>query len=419
MDGDPATTCRLLSEWEAERKPRSPVTDLVRFQTLVMALISVDCHGISFAKDQLGGPSKAEILGRAVGLGYSMRIHLRVIDPEPSPDMDPNSDDNVALRAWWVLVMLDRWNAVGMATPTLIGNDNIVTQPGLKHIVGEVVFTFIRKFPRTIVSSTCLTQLAGISYILGHIVPLAISPSMDPLSQGAALLGTFASGATQMLSWIFPDSQADPVLHLAYWHVRLLSELLSEERPQRSVNILQATKNIVGILAVNHGLLTPVTHHFTTIASLGLLELLHYQKTRDEAAKLAKDVLDYSIPPSPWNAAVRDKLAEHHQGRPGTSDSAAGQSSQNLQQLADLATAVDGSAGAAAPEPGATAAQDGLKDGDAAAVSHGAAAPVDGGEDSEGDGQAGEASQPRVDVRGVLRNGYLNWFDEVKDGEVL
>jgi hypothetical protein len=146
MDGDPATTCRLLSEWEAERKPRSPVTDLVRFQTLVMALISVDCHGISLAKDQLGGPSKAEILGRAVGLGYSMKIHLRVIDPEPSPDMDPNSDENVALRVWWVLVMLDRWNAVGMATPTLIGNDNIVTQPGLKHIVGEVVFTFIRRF---------------------------------------------------------------------------------------------------------------------------------------------------------------------------------------------------------------------------------------------------------------------------------
>jgi hypothetical protein len=222
-----------------------------------------------------------------------------------------------------------------------------------------------------------------------------------------------------MLSWIFPEGHADSVLHLAYWHVRLLSELLSEERPQRPVNILQATKNIVGILAVNHDLLTPITHHFTTLASLGLLELLYYQKTRDEAAKLTKDVLDYSISPSPWNAAVRDKLAEHHhQGRPGTADSSPGGQSQNLQQLADLATAVDGSV-AAAGAAAATAAEDGVKEGAVPAVSNGTAALGGGGDKPEGGDQGDETSLERVDVRAVLRNGYLNWFDEVRDGEVV
>ncbi len=147
-DDDPATTCRLLSEWEAERKPRSAVTDLVRLQTLVMAIVAVDCHGIASAKGELGGPSKTEILGRAVGLGFSMKLYLREVDPDPNPDMDPNSDDNVALRAWWVLVMLDRWNAVSTATPLLISNDNVVDRPGLQHIAGDVVFCLIRKYLR-------------------------------------------------------------------------------------------------------------------------------------------------------------------------------------------------------------------------------------------------------------------------------
>ncbi len=154
---DPATTCRLLSEWEAERKPRSAVTDLVRFQTLVMTLIAVDCHGIASVKGVLGGPSKSEILGRAVGLGFSMKLYLREIDPDPNPELDPNSDDNVALRAWWVLVMLDRWNAVSTATPLLISNDNVVDRPGLLHIAGDVVLCLTRTFYKPFV---CLFTLA-------------------------------------------------------------------------------------------------------------------------------------------------------------------------------------------------------------------------------------------------------------------
>ncbi len=146
-DDGTATACRLLSEWEAESKPRSAVTDLVRLQTLVMIVMAVDCLSTAAAKNQAGGPSKSEILGRAIGLGLSMRLYLREVDSEPGPDFDPNSDDNVALRAWWVLVMLDRWHAVGSAMPLMFSNDNFVDQPGLAHITGDGVFWLIRKPP--------------------------------------------------------------------------------------------------------------------------------------------------------------------------------------------------------------------------------------------------------------------------------
>jgi hypothetical protein len=146
---DPATACRQLSDWEADLKPGSAAIDLLRLQILAMALIAMDCHGLSSIKGEAGGPSKAELLGRAAGLGYSMRLYARVVEPDPNPELDLNSDDMVALRTWYVLVMLDRWNAVGTAASVVISNDSVEIPVGLKHVVGDVVFALLRKFSVT------------------------------------------------------------------------------------------------------------------------------------------------------------------------------------------------------------------------------------------------------------------------------
>lgn len=243
---------------------------------------------------------------------------------------------------------------------------------------------------------------------------------MDPMSKQSASITSLSNASTQMLSWIFPAGRTDPVLHLAYWHARLLSELISPDRRQRPINILQATKNIIEILAANHDLLSPITHHFGTLAALGLAELQRFQETRDEAAKLTKDVLDYSIAPSPWNAALRVKLAEQQQqhqqqqARPDTASSVAGggdATSQNLQQLADLATAADGSAAAA---------EGGLKEGMTTEAGNGVAANNGVVSAAEASAKPEDApSRAEVDVRAVLMGGYLNWFEEEAEDEVL
>jgi hypothetical protein len=230
-----------------------------------------------------------------------------------------------------------------------------------------------------------------------------------------------------MLRWIFPAGRTDPVLHLAYWHVRLLSELLSPERAQRAPNILQAAKNMIGILAGNHELLSPITHHFGTLAALGLAELQRSgdAAARDDAAKLARDVLDYSIAPSPWNAAVREKLAAQLRPATAAAAGAAKNRNQNLQQLADLATAVDGSAAqpAAAAGEGAPKEEAQLL---AAVGNNGvgvAVQPADAGErvDESGNenagGGGGDSAAP--DVRALLRNGYLTCFEEPEEEVVV
>ncbi|KAK4130944.1 hypothetical protein BT67DRAFT_409669 [Trichocladium antarcticum] len=393
--------CRQLNEWEAERLPRSAATDLVRLQTLVMVIIALDGQGIASVKGELGGPSKAEIIGRAVGLAYSMRLHLRQVDPDASPELDPNSDDNVALRAWWVLVMLDRWNAIGTATPTLINNESVVTLPGLKHIVGDVVYALIQT-----------------SYVLGYFIPIALAPPPDPHHSHPTQIPTTTMPimAVEVLRWVFPTDSTEPVLYLTYWHIRLLSELFAPPtRLGRPANVLQAAGNMVRLLASNPDLQSPLTHHFLALASLALLELCAGGDVdgdgdgdgavRDEAARLAGLVLEFAVAPSPWNDAVRERLAAvvplPLPLPPAVAGSAQGEAevtSQNLQQLADLATAVENSVAAAAAE-------DQLKE--EPLVSAAAGADKAGG---NRDG-VGIAHQAAVDVRALLREGYLACFE--------
>ena len=144
--GSPSTARRLLSSWEEECIPRTATTDLVRLLTLIMLGIGHDLDGIPAVKGQLGGPSKAEMVGRAVGLAHSMNLRVKAAKLDASSPLDPDTDSNWAVRAWWVLVMLDRWTALGAATPALIDNDSAVIVPALKQLVGEVVYHLIREY---------------------------------------------------------------------------------------------------------------------------------------------------------------------------------------------------------------------------------------------------------------------------------
>lgn len=254
-----------------------------------------------------------------------------------------------------------------------------------------------------------------------------------------------ANMGVEMLRWVFPAEQTDPVLHLAYWHVRLLSELLSST--PKPDNVLQASRNVVGLLASNRELLSPLTHHFVALAALALLHLAtsasgDSDETRSAALALARDVLAFSLAPSPWNAAVREGLVEKVPAlaRPPTTGSGSEPgTSQNLQQLADLATAVENSApaaeaAAAAPAPAEDGSRDELLAGTGAgagAVSgDAAAAPVappakpgedqggGGGGEGEGESESESAAHSTVDVRALLRAGYLVSFEEPSNDAV-
>ena len=141
------TSHGLLNEWDSQpHTVSSPIAHLVCLQTLIMLIIEADYGGISAVKGQRGGPKKRSLLGEAVGCAYEMEMHFAPPpDVNPNMDLDPDSEKNIALRAWWTLVALDRWNAVGTVTPSAISWDVVVT-PGLKNIMSDVVYNFTSEF---------------------------------------------------------------------------------------------------------------------------------------------------------------------------------------------------------------------------------------------------------------------------------
>ncbi|KAJ4392786.1 Glucose-responsive transcription factor [Neurospora sp. IMI 360204] len=316
------TSHGLLNEWDSQpRTMSSPVADLVCLQTLIMLIIEADYGGISAVKGQRGGPKKLSLLGEAVGLGYIMKLHLASPpDVNPNMDLDPDSEKNIALRAWWTLVALDRWNAfiplfLTLSAPTPSDFAALTTKkPLVASLLNALMESFRWQFPADLITS--------------------------------------------------PSS--DPTLLLAYWHVRLLVDLCSGGT--KADFALQDCANIVGILTGNPELLTPLNHHFISLVSLALLELEKLERTRDDAGRLLKDLLDFRVAASPWTGVVRDKIMSaslvnrersstavvngNHNSNAASSQSqvqshlqAALQSqslSQPLQQLADLATVAAG-----------------------------------------------------------------------------
>lgn len=142
--GDISSTTRIVAEWESDPSPsRNSLANLVHLQTLILMAIATDNYGPPCLKGEHGGPSKASILGRAVGLAYSMRLHMASL--EATSYVQGDSDESIAIRTWWTLVMLDRWNAVSTASPLFIPNDSVVILPGLVSVLGESVYHLARE----------------------------------------------------------------------------------------------------------------------------------------------------------------------------------------------------------------------------------------------------------------------------------
>lgn len=145
-NGDIGSATRMLAEWESDLGPRNSVMNLVHLQTLILIAISTDNYGPSSLTGVHGGPPKASVLGRAVGLAYSLRLHVSGLETNVDGQLEPDSNENIAIRAWWTLIMLDRWNAIGTASPLLIPNDSVVILPSLNSVLGESVYHLAREY---------------------------------------------------------------------------------------------------------------------------------------------------------------------------------------------------------------------------------------------------------------------------------
>jgi len=142
--GSTKASLGLLTEWETEPGARSTTASLVHLRTLLLLAVEADTHGPGSLKGQQGGPSKTALLARAVIVAHEMGL------PQTQLGLTDNAEANIdatgasGLRAWYSLIALDRWNAIGTGERLLIPEDSVVfAVGGLKSLLGEGAYQFL------------------------------------------------------------------------------------------------------------------------------------------------------------------------------------------------------------------------------------------------------------------------------------
>ena len=87
----------------------NPFRDLVKLQTAVMMVLAIDVNG----PIRKFGVQRAAFVGLANGIAQELNLHVNPVKDYNSAMTD--SVDVVSRRAWWSLIVLDRWYAAGMA----------------------------------------------------------------------------------------------------------------------------------------------------------------------------------------------------------------------------------------------------------------------------------------------------------------
>lgn len=315
----------LLSDWESSDSPRSPAINIVHAQALLLLAIDADWRG---------SPTVSSILGRAVALANTMRLWKLTTILHGS---EPDSDENLCMRIWWSLVLMDRWHAVGTGKPVLISDASVVIPPGLESVVGDSCYYLIRK------SSLGHAELQ--SYFADRVLRKGLSKALGKVSGVISLLPPGASTTDPSIAGVLNDyvenyredlpphiePSSHPLVHLGYWHCRLVVTLLTPEASH--TEILWPTRELINLLSANADMRNPLANHFGFLVSMALYKLSKFDSSREEAVQLTRDILDKSG--TVWDG-IRDKLTEQMRPTSSSGDAA------SLQHLADLATAHQG-----------------------------------------------------------------------------
>lgn len=144
VNGSLVTANRMLAVFESEGGRHSPASDLIYLQCLILMIINIDNYGPSALRNEHEGPNKASLLGRAAGTAYAMGLPQEAMQMGDSTETE--TDQGIRVRAWWSLVILDRWHSISTATPLIISGDTVVLPQNLKATLGEANYRLTREF---------------------------------------------------------------------------------------------------------------------------------------------------------------------------------------------------------------------------------------------------------------------------------
>jgi len=161
---NPRRACELCvaSQFESQDPRATVASSLLYLQTMILMALEADNHGPSTVRGQSGLP-RAAWVGGSVGLAYHLKLHHNRVG-ERFAHGDPDSDEKLGRRAWWVLVVLDRWHAISTSSPLFIPDSNVVLLPEDQMLIGLTPFHLVRKYRTLLVAHHSLTPYRPLVY---------------------------------------------------------------------------------------------------------------------------------------------------------------------------------------------------------------------------------------------------------------
>lgn len=252
-------------------------SNLVYLQTLLLMALESDNHGPATIRGQ-AGPSRSEWLGRAAGVAGHLEINLVRPRERFVTEGDPDSEERLSRRVWWVLFILDRWHASSTADLLKLPENSVVLLPEDQILLGESTY-----------------HLARLSFIIGHLAAILTTTKtpetnvMAPTNPASALLGLTLAGEIDR----FRESVESVwgtlnLVHLCYHHSHLLIKRLSPTSSPSS--LLPHAVKVATVLNQRQTPITPLNHHFAALSAMTLCELVDVEETKLEAKKGLEEI---------------------------------------------------------------------------------------------------------------------------------
>jgi hypothetical protein len=130
---------QLITSFQFESAPPASLSiNLILLQTMLLLAIKA-----GQARTPVG-PSQSLWLGNAIGLAYTLKLHQHK-QPEHSGEEDPDTDERLARKIWWALVIMDRWHSSSTSSPVLIPDSSVVIFQEDQALLGDSLYHIARK----------------------------------------------------------------------------------------------------------------------------------------------------------------------------------------------------------------------------------------------------------------------------------
>lgn len=128
------------SQYE-DASSRTLASNILYIQTLTLMTLEADNHGPAATRGQIG-PPRSEWLGRAIGMANHTKLNTPRFGESYAEDVD--SDEKLGRRVWWILFILDRWNASSANSALLLPDNSSALLPDDQSVLGDTVYQLTR-----------------------------------------------------------------------------------------------------------------------------------------------------------------------------------------------------------------------------------------------------------------------------------